>query len=85
MLIQESFHDVPTQADGKGSMRMLNEQPSSRQCNTDRASPGIYVFHPTVPGYPKARFPGVVVFSEIYQGKPPPFQFSVSWKTNHPS
>lgn len=29
---------------------------------------GIYVFHPTVPGYPKARFPGVVVFSEIYQG-----------------
>lgn len=30
---------------------------------------GIYVFHPTIPGYPKARFPGVVVFSEIYQGK----------------
>ena len=29
---------------------------------------GIYVFHPTIPGYPKARFPGVVVFSEIYQG-----------------
>lgn len=30
---------------------------------------GIYVFHPTIPGYPKARFPGVVVFSEIYQGE----------------
>lgn len=29
---------------------------------------GIYVFHPTIPGYPNARFPGVVVFSEIYQG-----------------
>lgn len=29
---------------------------------------GIYIFHPTIPGYPKARFPGVVVFSEIYQG-----------------
>lgn len=27
------------------------------------------MFHPTIPGYPKARFPGVVVFSEIYQGK----------------
>lgn len=39
---------------------------------------GIYVFHPTIPGYPKARFPGVVVFSEIYQGSllfsPPNFQ-----------
>lgn len=30
---------------------------------------GIYVFHPTIPGYPQARFPGVVVFSEIYQGR----------------
>lgn len=29
---------------------------------------GIYVYHPTIPGYPNARFPGVVVFSEIYQG-----------------
>ncbi|EEQ32527.1 uncharacterized protein MCYG_05346 [Microsporum canis CBS 113480] len=28
----------------------------------------IYVFHPTIPGYPDAKFPGVVVFSEIYQG-----------------
>jgi len=30
--------------------------------------PGIFIFHPTVPNYPKAKFPGVVVFSEIYQG-----------------
>ena len=30
---------------------------------------GIYVFHPTIPGYPNARFPGVVIFSEIYQGE----------------
>jgi hypothetical protein len=29
---------------------------------------GIFIFHPTVPNYPKAKFPGVVVFSEIYQG-----------------
>ncbi|KAF7587960.1 hypothetical protein BBP40_006468 [Aspergillus hancockii] len=57
MLIQESFHDVPTKADGIGSMR-------------------IYVFHPTVPGYPKARFPGVVVFSEIYQVTGPVARFA---------
>jgi hypothetical protein len=47
-------------------------------------SAGIFLFHPTIPGYPHAfvfsypnlkvktefhrRFPGVVVFSEIYQG-----------------
>jgi carboxymethylenebutenolidase len=30
---------------------------------------GIFVFHPVLPGNPKARFPGVVVFSEIYQGE----------------
>jgi len=27
----------------------------------------IHIFHPTIPGYPNAKFPGVVVFSEIYQ------------------
>lgn len=30
---------------------------------------GIFLFHPTIPNYPKAKFPGVVVFSEIYQGE----------------
>jgi hypothetical protein len=30
---------------------------------------GIFIFHPTISGYPKAKFPGVVVFSEIYQGE----------------
>jgi hypothetical protein len=30
---------------------------------------GIFLFHPSIPNYPKARFPGVVVFSEIYQGE----------------
>ncbi|OQE87912.1 hypothetical protein PENNAL_c0018G02710 [Penicillium nalgiovense] len=57
MLIQESYHDVPTKADGEGTMR-------------------IYVFHPTIPGYPKARFPGVVVFSEIYQVTGPVARFA---------
>jgi len=28
----------------------------------------IFTFHPQIPNYPKAKFPGVVVFSEIYQG-----------------
>ncbi|KAK3100810.1 hypothetical protein LTR53_018993, partial [Teratosphaeriaceae sp. CCFEE 6253] len=28
---------------------------------------GIFLFTPTIPNYPKAKFPGVVVFSEIYQ------------------
>lgn len=28
----------------------------------------IFLFHPIISGYPNAKFPGVVVFSEIYQG-----------------
>ncbi|KAK9461211.1 Alpha/Beta hydrolase protein [Lipomyces oligophaga] len=27
----------------------------------------VLTFHPVIPGYPKAKFPGVVVYSEIYQ------------------
>jgi len=83
MLVQESFHEVPTTVDGQGSMGTYN--PSLLGCHELHASTitylhhifakqlhlGIYVFHPTVPGYPKARFPGVVVFSEIYQGRRP--------------
>ncbi|KAL4928335.1 c-24(28) sterol reductase [Aspergillus undulatus] len=36
----------------------------------------IYVFHPSIPGYPNARFPGVVVFSEIYQVTGPVARFA---------
>ncbi|KAF3403315.1 putative carboxymethylenebutenolidase [Talaromyces pinophilus] len=36
----------------------------------------IYIFHPTIPGYPNARFPGVVVFSEIYQVTGPVARFA---------
>ncbi|DAA79437.1 carboxymethylenebutenolidase [Trichophyton mentagrophytes] len=36
----------------------------------------IYVFHPTIPGYPSAKFPGVVVFSEIYQVTGPVARFA---------
>ncbi|KAI1362529.1 dienelactone hydrolase [Xylaria arbuscula] len=58
MLINKSYVDVVTKADGKdGSMR-------------------IFVFHPTVPQYPDARFPGVVLFSEIYQVTGPVERFA---------
>lgn len=28
----------------------------------------VFIFHPKISNYPLAKFPGVVVFSEIYQG-----------------
>lgn len=78
MLIQESHVDVPTTADGQGKMRKYTLHPytiplayvNSILPDDICANPllGIYVFHPSIPGYPNARFPGVVVFSEIYQG-----------------
>ncbi|KAF2274479.1 alpha/beta-hydrolase [Westerdykella ornata] len=36
----------------------------------------IFLFHPIIPGYPKAKFPGVVVFSEIYQVTGPVSRFA---------
>ncbi|KAI5303423.1 asparagine-linked glycosylation protein [Ascosphaera pollenicola] len=36
----------------------------------------LYIFHPTIPGYPNARFPGVAVFSEIYQVTGPVARFA---------
>ncbi|CAJ2511069.1 Uu.00g066940.m01.CDS01 [Anthostomella pinea] len=36
----------------------------------------IFVFHPTIPQYPKARFPGVVLYSEIYQVTGPVARFA---------
>ncbi|KAI1162641.1 dienelactone hydrolase [Nemania serpens] len=36
----------------------------------------IFVFHPTIPQYPNARFPGVVLFSEIYQVTGPVARFA---------
>jgi hypothetical protein len=38
---------------------------------------GIFLFHPTIPNYPKAKFPGVVVFSEIYQGQNIPLHIAM--------
>jgi len=45
-------------------------QESHKDVSTKVDSSGtmrIFLFHPTIPNYPQARFPGVVVFSEIYQ------------------
>ncbi|KAK7921014.1 Alpha/Beta hydrolase protein [Apiospora marii] len=36
----------------------------------------IFLFHPTVPQYPNARFPGVALFSEIYQVTGPVARFA---------
>ncbi|KAK0761287.1 hypothetical protein N5P37_006235 [Trichoderma harzianum] len=36
----------------------------------------IFLFHPTIPQYPDARFPGVAVFSEIYQVTGPVARFA---------
>ncbi|POS70313.1 dienelactone hydrolase family protein [Diaporthe helianthi] len=36
----------------------------------------IFVFHPTIPQYPGARFPGVLLFSEIYQVTGPVARFA---------
>ncbi|KAK2071612.1 hypothetical protein P8C59_006020 [Phyllachora maydis] len=36
----------------------------------------IFVFHPSIAGYPNARFPGVALFSEIYQVTGPVARFA---------
>lgn len=77
MLIEESHKDVRTQADGEGEMRMWIPLPKKNQRNprkfydaimTVLNVTGVFLFHPKISNYPHARFPGVVLFSEIYQG-----------------
>ncbi|MCJ1367648.1 hypothetical protein MMC16_006782 [Acarospora aff. strigata] len=66
MLINETFKDVETKAGGADRMR-----------TTQIPRPeGIFLYHPTIPNYPHARFPGVVVFSEIYQVSGPVARFA---------
>lgn len=36
----------------------------------------LFIFHPVIPGYPKAKFPGVIVYSEIYQVTGPVSRFA---------
>ncbi|KAK4101807.1 alpha/beta-hydrolase [Parathielavia hyrcaniae] len=44
--------------------------------NDKESTMRIFLFHPTIPGYPNARFPGVVLFSEIYQVTGPVARFA---------
>ncbi|KAM7220852.1 putative Carboxymethylenebutenolidase [Rhypophila decipiens] len=44
--------------------------------NGKETSMRIFLFHPTISGYPNARFPGVVLFSEIYQVTGPVARFA---------
>ena len=48
---------------------MLIQESYKDVTTQDGGSMRIFTFHPQIPNYPKAKFPGVVVFSEIYQGK----------------
>lgn len=68
MLIEEAYKDVSTKADGNGSMRRTQPSLHTKEPQTLNILAGIYIFHPKIPNYPQACFPGVVVFSEIYQG-----------------
>ncbi|KAI5898117.1 alpha/beta-hydrolase [Schizophyllum commune H4-8] len=61
MLINSSYQDV--------------DIPSSKNSARPHQM-RIFVFSPNVPGYPKAKFPGVVVFSEIYQVTGPVERFA---------
>ena len=69
MLITETHVDVPTQHGGQMRMLANNIQVFLHESDVLIAKVGIFLFHPTIPNYPKAKFPGVVVFSEIYQGE----------------
>ncbi|EQK98918.1 hypothetical protein G6O67_002723 [Ophiocordyceps sinensis] len=44
--------------------------------NGKDSSMRVFVFHPAIPGYPNARFPGVCLFSEIYQVTGPVARFA---------
>lgn len=43
---------------------------------SDGSTMRIFIFHPSIPNYPHAKFPGVVVFSEIYQVTGPVARFA---------
>ncbi|KAI1499809.1 dienelactone hydrolase [Biscogniauxia marginata] len=57
---------------------LINESHTDIQTTVDgKESPmRIFLFHPNIPQYPNARFPGVVLFSEIYQVTGPVARFA---------
>jgi len=48
----------------------------STKADGKEGSMRIFLFHPSIPNYPQARFPGVVLFSEIYQVTGPVARFA---------
>ncbi|GAA5950327.1 hypothetical protein JCM3765_004507 [Sporobolomyces pararoseus] len=56
---------------------MLIEQ-SEQVVETSTGPMTIFFIKPRVPGYPNAKFPGVVVYSEIYQASAPVLRFANS-------
>lgn len=57
---------------------LLKESYTDVQTTVDgkESSMRIFLFHPTIPQYPNARFPGIVLFSEIYQVTGPVERFA---------
>ncbi|KAI3327576.1 dienelactone hydrolase [Xylariaceae sp. AK1471] len=57
---------------------LIKESHADVQTKVDgkETSMRIFVFHPTIPQYPNARFPGIVLFSEIYQVTGPVERFA---------
>jgi len=56
-------------------MVLIKEFHKDVEC-ADRSTMRIYFFHPNIPNHPYAKFPGVVVFSEIYQVTGPVQRFA---------
>ncbi|KAH0347480.1 alpha/beta-hydrolase, partial [Aureobasidium melanogenum] len=55
---------------------MLIEESYKDVATKDGGNMRVFIWHPMVPNYPKAKFPGVVVFSEIYQVTGPVARFA---------
>ncbi|KAI0163419.1 dienelactone hydrolase [Pestalotiopsis sp. NC0098] len=57
---------------------LIKESHADVQIKVDgkETSMRIFLFHPTIPGYPNAKFPGVALFSEIYQVTGPVARFA---------
>ncbi|KAK6211970.1 hypothetical protein LQW54_005497 [Pestalotiopsis sp. IQ-011] len=57
---------------------LIKESHADVQIKVDgkETSMRIFLFHPTISGYPNAKFPGVALFSEIYQVTGPVARFA---------
>lgn len=64
MLVTESYIDLP-----------VKSSPPAAAQNAGHPM-RLFLFHPSIPSHPAARFPGVVVFSEIYQVTGPVQRFA---------